>query len=111
MKYREPGLAGTRGEFALHVQCPWRIEGPEGVVTGRSDLWEPAEENPDWDPWEDYDEGPESAGWIGIAELLGTNATGERSGVNDSDRLIVERLERRQPRWRGPRAIPAGPGS
>lgn len=30
------------GELALHVQCAWRIEGPDGVRTGRSDLWQPA---------------------------------------------------------------------
>ena len=34
---------GTVGEFALHVQCPWRIEGRDGIVTGRADLWEPVE--------------------------------------------------------------------
>jgi hypothetical protein len=28
---------GSVGDFALHVQCPWRIEGPDGIVTGRSD--------------------------------------------------------------------------
>jgi hypothetical protein len=28
----------TVGQFALHVQCPWRIEGPDGLVTGLSDL-------------------------------------------------------------------------
>lgn len=33
----------TVGGFALHVQCAWRIEGPDGVVTGRSGLWEPVE--------------------------------------------------------------------
>jgi hypothetical protein len=32
----------TVGEFALHLQCAWRIEGPGGVLTGRSDLWQPA---------------------------------------------------------------------
>lgn len=32
----------TVGEFALHVQCAWRIEGPDGVLTGQADLWEPA---------------------------------------------------------------------
>lgn len=32
---------GSVGDFALHVQCPWRIEGPAGIVTGRLDLWEP----------------------------------------------------------------------
>jgi hypothetical protein len=44
---------GSVGDFALHVQCPWRIEGPGGIVTGRLDLWEPVEENApfddDWD--------------------------------------------------------------
>jgi hypothetical protein len=47
---------GQVGEFALHVQCPWRIECPEGILTGRYDLFEPAEmhegfeyENWDWD--------------------------------------------------------------
>lgn len=36
----EPRLVG---EVALHVQCPWRVEGPDGLVTGRGDLWEPVE--------------------------------------------------------------------
>jgi hypothetical protein len=35
---------GTFGEVALHIQCPWRLEGPAGIVTGRSDLWEPSRE-------------------------------------------------------------------
>ncbi len=25
---------GSTGEIALHIQCPWRIEGPDGIVTG-----------------------------------------------------------------------------
>lgn len=32
---------GSIGDLALHVRCPWRIEGPEGILTGRLDLWEP----------------------------------------------------------------------
>src|SRR4051812_43596039 len=35
--------AGSASEFALHVQCAWRIEGKTGIVTGRSDLNEPLE--------------------------------------------------------------------
>jgi hypothetical protein len=44
---------------ALHVQCPWRIEGLDGIVTGRPDLWEPVERDPDlaWDAW-DYEKSP-----------------------------------------------------
>src|SRR5207247_574846 len=48
------------GQFALHIQCPWRIEGPEGFVTGLSDLWQPIDPGPnfdvnEWDPTEDAD--------------------------------------------------------
>jgi hypothetical protein len=47
---------GSVGNFALHVQCPWRIDGPEGIVTGRFDLWEPVEENAVFDENWDYEE-------------------------------------------------------
>lgn len=42
----------------LHIQCPWRLEGPRGVVTGRRDLWLPAD--PDESGWleKSYDELP-----------------------------------------------------
>ena len=33
----------------LHVQCAWRLEGPEGIITGRADLWD--SENPDDPAW------------------------------------------------------------
>lgn len=31
---------GTVGDYAFHIQCPWRFEGPAGIVTGRDDLWD-----------------------------------------------------------------------
>src|SRR5262249_25646643 len=49
---------GFVADFALHVQCPWRIEGADGIVTGRSDLWEPAEENTPFDENWDYELSP-----------------------------------------------------
>lgn len=49
---------GSVGDFALHVQCPWRIEGPEGIVTGRLDLWEPVEDNAPFDTNWDYENSP-----------------------------------------------------
>jgi len=49
---------GSIGDFALHVQCPWRIEGPDGIVTGRMDLWEPAEEDSPFDEDWDYEKSP-----------------------------------------------------
>ncbi len=30
---------GTVGDYVLHVQCAWRLDGPQGTVTGRDDLW------------------------------------------------------------------------
>jgi hypothetical protein len=49
---------GSVGDFALHVQCPWRIEGPHGIVTGRLDLWEPVEDNAPFDANWDYEKSP-----------------------------------------------------
>jgi hypothetical protein len=49
------------GEYALHVQCTWRIAGPDGIVTGRPDRFYPHSDllrwredwhwfdDPDWD--------------------------------------------------------------
>jgi hypothetical protein len=37
---------GTIGEFALHIQCSWRIVGGEGIVTGSADYYEPVEAGP-----------------------------------------------------------------
>jgi hypothetical protein len=34
-----PSGDGTVGAYALHVQCPWRLDGPTGTVTGDGDLW------------------------------------------------------------------------
>jgi hypothetical protein len=35
-----PSGEGSIGAHALHIQCPWRFDGPIGIVTGRDDLWE-----------------------------------------------------------------------
>ena len=36
---------GTMGLFALHVQCPWRIVSPNGIIAGSADYWYPADPN------------------------------------------------------------------
>ena len=41
---------GTAGRYSLHVQCAWRLTGPDGIVTGTDDRYL----NPD-DPAEPYD--------------------------------------------------------
>ncbi len=37
------------GTFALHIQCAWRLENVDGIVTGRDDLYSPPEETEDFD--------------------------------------------------------------
>jgi hypothetical protein len=49
---------GSVGDFALHVQCPWRVEGPDGIVTGRLDLWESVEDDAPFDESWDYEKSP-----------------------------------------------------
>lgn len=89
------GQDGKRsaGEFVLHVQCAWRIEGPDGIVTGRTDLWEPAEPNEDidWDTW-DYEE-DENLQDRQIGTLLGGYDPKTRSAMNEAEHLIVEGVD------------------
>ena len=58
--FGHPRLAPTAGdperevgEYALHVQCPWRVSGVTGVLAGSSDVYVPA----------DPDAGEESFRW------------------------------------------------
>jgi hypothetical protein len=47
---------GSVAYYALHIQCPWRIDSPSGTLTGRDDLWEyagPGERPSNWS----YDDG------------------------------------------------------
>jgi hypothetical protein len=84
---------GTAGEYALHIQCPWRIEGPQGIVTGRSDLWEPIEshENIDWDSWDYENDGNLQDKLIGA--LLGEYDPQTDSYVNNSNQFVVEDVQ------------------
>lgn len=84
---------GTVGEFALHIQCPWRIEGRNGVVTGRRDLWEPSKELQAREPeldlthWK-YDSGNLQDEKMG--QFLEGYDPATRSAVNRKDGLIVQ---------------------
>jgi hypothetical protein len=84
---------GTVGDYALHIQCPWRLEGPQGIMTGRSDLWEPAEDSPDidWETW-DYDKDENLQDKL-IGEFLKGYDPQTGSVVNATGQLIVETVE------------------
>jgi hypothetical protein len=77
---------GTVGEYTLHVQCPWRFDGPNGTVTGSSDLWVyagPGERPPNWS----YEDGF-SLQDRKFADLFARDES-TRSWVNESDRFCV----------------------
>jgi hypothetical protein len=51
------GAVGEVGEFALHIQCPWRIAREDKVIVGNGDLYYPTnyqynEDVPDEFDWE-----------------------------------------------------------
>jgi len=49
------GLAGEVGEFARHIQCPWRITREGKVIVGSSDLYYPANHQYDEDVPDEFD--------------------------------------------------------
>jgi hypothetical protein len=82
---------GSYGQFALHIQCSWRIEGPEGIGTGSHDLWEPKNAE-DWDEEWSYDT-TENLQDYKVQELLGGYDPATRSSVNLTEKLIVESVD------------------
>src|SRR5688572_17929415 len=79
---------GTVGQYALHVSCPWRIDGPEGIVTGRNDLWEHISGTlmpDDWEPSID-----DNLQDIQLSNLFGGYDAKTRSHINMSELLVVE---------------------
>jgi hypothetical protein len=77
---------GTVGAYALHVQCPWRFDGPSGTVTGRDDLWVyagPGERPENWS----YDDGLSLQDKSFAGLFVRDEDT--RSWVNNSDRFTV----------------------
>jgi hypothetical protein len=83
---------GTVGDYALHIQCPWRFEDADGIITGRTDLWEPAEASGevDWDTW--HYERNENLQDRQLRDLLGGYDATTRSFVNQTDHLVVEEV-------------------
>ncbi len=82
---------GRVGDYTLHPQCPWRVEGPDGIVTGSDDLWEPANEE-DWHENWSYD-GSETLQDARLRELLEGPGAGTTSSDSEITRLIVEAVE------------------
>lgn len=85
-----PVERGNAGEYALHIQCPWRLDSLQGVVTGWTDIWyHPGPHPPEGWTWDD---GPnvqdEQLAW-----LLGGHDEATGSHVNATELLVVEEVK------------------
>lgn len=82
-----PSGKGTIGEFALHIQCPWRIVSSESIVTGSADSSEPSEVGEDVD-LNDGQKGNLQRKRLG--DLLHTYDAITHSWVNTTGELVVQ---------------------
>ena len=80
------------GEYALHLQCPWRIDGPGGMLTGQDDLWEHATLEVPPENWS-FEQG-ESLQDARLGTLLGGYDERTRSWINTvPGHLVVTHVE------------------
>lgn len=86
-----PG-GGVIGEFALHIQCPWRIENREGLITGSDDLHVAYEASSGLGHEFDYEKGVSAQEQI-LRELLKGYDEKTRQIVNSTGQLAVEHIE------------------
>ena len=82
-----PDAPGSIGQYALHIQCPWRLVGSEGIFTGSADYYEPAESGGEVD-LNDKQTGNLQRKRLG--DLLRKYDPNTRSWVNDTAGLVVE---------------------
>ena len=78
---------GLVGEYALHVQCPWRLEQDGRVITGSLDYYVRADANPDPD-WQPGAVAGHLQNQI-LSELLGGYDEKSRSYTNQTQQLMV----------------------
>jgi hypothetical protein len=78
------------GEYALHIQCAWRLDSPRGIITGRSDLYRVP--NGEWVS-EDWDYSGDTLQDTRLRELLGHQDPITGVLLESEKQLIVERVE------------------
>lgn len=86
------GEDGSWAEYALHLQCPWRLDGPSGTVTGQDDLLEHVTLEVPPDDWS-FEQG-ESLQDGRLGSLLGSYDERTRSWINKAPgRLVVQSVD------------------
>jgi tetratricopeptide (TPR) repeat protein len=82
---------GTVAEYALHIQCPWRIENSTDIITGSRDFYHWAFDNYKPMGWDYYD--GNNLQDVRLGELLQGYDAQTQSLVNITESLVVERVE------------------
>lgn len=83
---------GVVGEYVLHIQCPWRIEGDSGVITGSGDLYVPYDKNEKLNEAFDWTTGDNLQERI-LRQLLHGYDDNTKQIVNSTALLVVEAVE------------------
>jgi hypothetical protein len=86
---------GSWGEYALHVQCPWRLIMDGVIFAGQSDLYNPRERTPnfDWDYWYKKSDWPDNLLEHKIRSILKGYDPATRSIENATEGFVVEKAE------------------
>jgi hypothetical protein len=93
---KRPNKRRTFGDFSLHIQCPWRLENTDRIITGRGDLYFSAQTGEYFDDLEDNDTyfefGKNLQDKI-IGELLQGFDPITHSYLNTTKSLVVEKVD------------------
>ena len=83
---------GVVGEYALHVQCPWRLENDTRIVTGNDDLYVPSERRDQIAESFDWEKGDSLQDKI-LRDLLGGYDPKTGQIVNSTNLFTVEGVQ------------------
>ena len=78
-------------EWALHIQCPWRLESETGIVTGKSDWYEPVDES--WDSEAGRLDTSDRLQDARLKSIFSSSAEPNGPLRNTSDQFAVEAVE------------------
>jgi hypothetical protein len=83
---------GCVGEYALHIQCPWRIENDTGISTGSGDLYQPFDQSNELNNDFDWEHGDNLQDHL-LRQLLNGYDERTRQIVNSTTLLVVSAVE------------------
>lgn len=83
---------GVVGEYALHVQCPWRLENDTRIITGNDDLYFPSKRSDQLAESFDWEKGG-SLQDEALRDLLGGYDPDTGQIVNSTNLLTVDAVQ------------------